>query len=84
LADGSTYFAPLTAGTAATLTPPWAPCAVIPIYAAVTQTTLIGMATGIIIPPGSFKLIEQNNCGFTYTATVQTHDYRTYNQNLNN
>ena len=83
LADGSTYFAPLTAGTAATLTPPWSPCATIPIYAAATQTTLTGAAIGIIIPPGSFKLITQNNCGFTLTSGTQTWDYRTYNINLN-
>lgn len=86
-AGGTNYFPPLTAGTAATLTPPWAPCAVIPLYAAATQTTLVGSTadtgTPIILPPGSFKLIMQNNCGFTLTATVQTWDYRTYNQNLN-
>jgi hypothetical protein len=83
LADGSTYFAPLTAGTAAGLTPPWSPCAVIPIYAAATQTTLVGLAQSIIIPPGSFRIIGQNNCGFTLTATTQEWDYRTYNINLN-
>ncbi len=83
LADGSTYWAPLTAGKAGSVTPPWAPCAVMPLYAAASQTTLVGSATGIILPPGSFKFIIQNNCGFTLTSGTQTWDYRTYNVNLN-
>jgi len=83
LADGTTYWAPLTAGTAGAPVPPWAPAAVVPLYAAATQTTLTGIATGIILPPGSFSLIAQNNSGFTLTNTVQTWDYRTYNINLN-
>ena len=83
LADGTTYWAPLTAGTAAAPVPPWPPAAVVPLYAAATQTTLTGIATGIIIPPGSFSLIAQNNSQFTLTNTVQTWDYRTYNINLN-
>jgi hypothetical protein len=81
-ADGSTYWAPLTAGTAATLTPPWPPCCVIPIYAAASQTTLVGSSAEqgpIIIPPGTFRLIVQNNVGFTWTSTVQEHFYRTFN-----
>jgi hypothetical protein len=85
--DGSTYFPPLTAGTAASLVPPWAPCAVIPLFAATAQTTLVGSTadtgTPIILPPGTFKLIVQNNCGFTLTSSTQTWDYRTYNINLN-
>jgi hypothetical protein len=88
-AGGTNYFPPLTAGTAATLTNviPWAPCAVIPLYAAATQTLLVGSTadtgTPVLIPPGSFKMIMQNNCGFTLTATTQTWDYRTLNINLN-
>jgi hypothetical protein len=83
LGDGATYFPPLTAGTAASLTPPWPPCAVVPLYAAAAQTTLVGYVPGILIPPGSFKLIMQNNSGFTFTSTVQEWRYRTYNLNLN-
>ncbi len=87
-ADGSTYWPTLTAGTAASsATPPWAPCAVVPIFAAASQTTLIGASsdTGspILLPPGSFKFVMQNNCGFTLTSGTQEWDYRTYNQNLN-
>lgn len=89
-AGGSNYWPPLTAGTvaASTVVPPWPSCAMIPIYAAASQTTLVGSTadTGqpIIIPPGSFRFIMQNLCGFTLTATVQTWDYRSYNVNLNN
>ena len=82
--DGSTYTPALTAGTVAGNTIPSAPVCVIPLYAAATQTVLTGTCTGIVLPPGTFKFAEQNNSGFTYTATTQIHDYRTYNQNLNN
>jgi hypothetical protein len=79
LGDGSTYWATMVAGTAATVTPPWPPAAVIPLYAAATQTALTGFASGIIIPPRSFKAIIQNNSGFTLTSTTTTVDYITYN-----
>ena len=83
-ADGTTYTPALTAGTVSSNTLPNPPVCVIPLYAAATQTTLTGTCTGIVIPPGSFKLAEQNNSGFTYTVTTQTHQYRTYNINNNN
>lgn len=83
-ADGSTYTPALTAGTVAANTLPMAPVCVIPLFAAATQTTLTGTCTGIVLPPGTFKFAEQNNSGFTYTATTQVHDYRTYNQATNN
>ena len=83
-ADGSTYTPALVAGTVAANTPPMAPVCTIPLYAAGTQTVLTGTCTGIVLPPGTFKFAEQNNSGFTYTATTQIHDYRTYNQKLNN
>lgn len=83
--DGSTYGdGQFTAGTPATKTPSFPPCAVIPLFAAVTQTALLGFAQGIIIPPGSFRLAIQNNSGFALTAGAQTVKYRTYNINLNN
>lgn len=73
-----------TAGTAASLTPCFAPCAIIPIPAVATTTTMYGFAQGIIIPPGSFLFAIQNNSGFALTAGTQTVKYRTYNLNLNN
>lgn len=84
LPDGSTYFPPLTAGTAGAAVPPGTPCAVIPLYAATGQTVLSGYYGPIILPAGNFRLIEQNNSGFTYTATTQIHSYRMANINLNN
>jgi hypothetical protein len=86
-ADGSTYTSgSITAGTASSYTLPAAPVCVIPLYAAATQTVLTGTCTGIVIPPGTFKLAEQNNAGGsnTYTSTTQVHDYRTYNIQNNN
>jgi hypothetical protein len=78
--DGSTYGDnKLTAGTGAAITPSFAPCAIIPLFAAASQTTLIGYANQITIPPGSFRLAIQNNSGFTLTAGTQTVKYRTYN-----
>lgn len=83
--DGSTYGdGQLTAGTAASKTPAFAPCAVMGLVAAASQTALVGFSQGIIIPPGSFRVAIQNNSGFTLTSGTQTVKYRTYNQNLNN
>lgn len=79
-ADGSTYGdGKLTAGTVASLTPGWFPCATVPLYAAATQTTLLGYAQGIVIPPNSFKFIMQNNSGFTLTNTTTLVKYISYN-----
>lgn len=84
LDDGTTYGdGQFTAGTAAAKTPTFAPAAIFPLVAAATQTTLVGYAQGIIIPPGSFRAAVQNNSGFTLTAGTQTVKYRTYNTNLN-
>jgi hypothetical protein len=83
--DGSTYGdGQLTAGTAASKTPAVVPCGSIPLYAAASQTTLVGFLQGIIIPPGSFRVAMQNNSGFALTSGTQTVKYRTYNINLNN
>lgn len=83
--DGTTYGDnKLTAGTPATLTPSMPPIAVIPLFAAASQTTLIGGVTGLIMPSGSFRLAVQNNSGFALTSGTQTVKYRTYNQQLNN
>lgn len=83
--DGTTYGdGQFTAGTQAAKTPAFPPCAVISLVAAAAQTTLVGLAQGIIIPPGSFRVAMQNNSGFTLTSGTQTVKYRTYNINLNN
>ena len=84
LSDGTTFGdGKFTAGTPANQTPAWFPCASIPLFAAPTQTALNGSALNIIIPPGNFSLILQNNSGFTLTNSVVRIWYRTYNTNLN-
>lgn len=83
LDDGSTLGdGLLTAATAAAHTPAIAPIGVLPLFAAATQTSLNGFIQGIIIPPGTFSFVTQNNSGFAFTACNMK--YRTYNLNLNN
>lgn len=53
------------------------------LIAAAAQTSLVGAITNIPMDPGSFRVAEQNNSGFTFSGT-QTVKYRTYNINLNN
>lgn len=85
LDDGATYGdGQLSSGVQAAKTPTFSPCASIPLVAAASQTTLVGFAQGIVIPPGSFRCALQNNSGFTLTSGTQTVKYRTYNINLNN
>jgi hypothetical protein len=79
---GSIYGDNSLSATPASVTPGLFPCATMPLRAATTQTALYGYAMGIIIPPGSFAMGFQNNCGFTFSATA-TAKYRTYNINLN-
>jgi hypothetical protein len=84
LDDGSTYGdGQLAAGTQAAKTPTFPPCGVIPLVAAASQTALVGAVSGILLPPGSFRLALQNNSGFALTSGTQTVKYRTYNINLN-
>lgn len=84
LDDGTTYGdGQFTAGTQAALTPLVPNIASIPLKAAASQTTMVGFANQIMIPPGSFRLALQNNSGFTLTAGTQVVKYRTYNLNLN-
>lgn len=81
--DGSTLGdGLLTAGTQATYTAPWPSIATIPL-AASTRTTLTGGLTGLLIPPGTFALILQNNSNFTFAASTNACQIRTYNLNLN-
>jgi len=80
--DGTTYGDNSVTTTPAAVTPGLFPVATIPLLAKASTTALYGFAQGIILPPGSFAMALQNNCGFTLTAC--TVKYRTYNQNLNN
>lgn len=84
LDDGATYGDGQlsTAGTAAAKTPTFPSCATIPLVAATAQTTLVGFAQQIIIPPGTFRFAVQNNSGFAFTAAGLK--YRSYNINLSN
>jgi hypothetical protein len=78
--DGTTYGDnQFTAGTFAAKTPTVPPCASITLVPLAGQTTLIGYANQISIPPGSFRLAIMNNSGFTLTTGTQTVKYRTYN-----
>ncbi len=86
--DGTTYGdGLLTAGSGFNGTPGWAPFAIIPLYVS-TRTTIIGntWANGpLVIPPVKFRLIAQNNTGFTLGGTTTNQCYiQTANQNLNN
>lgn len=82
--DGTTYGDNHLTTSAATVTSSIAPICTINCFAATTQTSIIGNATGLIIPPGTFRWAMQNNSGFTLTSGTQTVKYRTYNLNLNN
>lgn len=81
--DGSTYGDNHLTTTAASVTPSYPPLAIIPLFAAAAQTSLIGQAMGLIIPPGTFRWAMQNNSGFALSAGTQIIKYRTYNTNLN-
>lgn len=80
--DGSTYGDNHLTTTPAAVTPALPPIAVIPAFAAASQTSIIGNSTGLVLPPGTFRWANQNNIGFNLTAA--TIKYRTYNTNLNN
>lgn len=85
LDDGSTYGdGQFTAGTQAAKTPSPFAWATIPLYAAATQTNLIGYACRLVIPPGTFLPCAQNNSGFTLTSGTQTIKYRSYNIRIDN
>jgi hypothetical protein len=84
LDDGVTYGdGQFTNGTQAAKTPVLPLLCAIPLVAAAAQVNLVGFRSGLILPPGSFRLAMQNNSGFTLTAGTQTVKYRTYNINLN-
>lgn len=73
-----------TAGTAASLTPAFAPCATVGVPAVGGTTNMYGFVPGIIIPPGSFRAAIQNNCGIALSSGTQTVKFRSYNVQNNN
>lgn len=63
--------------TSSTTGPPtYTPCASIPLFQA--NSTMCGEALGIVIPPGTFRLVVMNNSGTTIAATGNSLKYRTY------
>lgn len=74
--DGSTYgdgkFASSAAGP-----PAYPPVAVIPLVVGTQAQT--GASVGIVIPPGTFKLVFCNNGGVALASSGNTCQYRTYN-----
>jgi hypothetical protein len=81
--DGSTYGDnQFVAGTTKTATPAFPPCATVGVPAVAATTTMNGLFQQISIPPGTFRFLVQNNCGFTFTAA--TIKYRSYNIRLDN
>jgi hypothetical protein len=86
-ADGSTYGdGLLTAGTQTAYTPPWAPCAIMPI-ASQSLTKMAGYAAGILLPPNyAIRFILGNFTGLALSATAADNvaDLITANLNLNN
>lgn len=79
--DGSTYgdgrFASAGAG------PPLSSYFVgqVPLIPSATQAQE-GSCTGILLPPGSFKLVAYNQAGATLAASANTIAYRTYNRSV--
>ena len=50
-------------------------------FAAAASTTIAGVFTRIILPPGTFKFVLYNQSGATL-ATSNTINYRTYNRSV--
>lgn len=50
-------------------------------FAAAASTTIAGVITGIILPPGTFKFVLYNQSGATL-ATSNVCRYRTYNRSV--
>lgn len=79
--DGTSYGDNHQSTTASANVPSDAPDAVIPLFAAAAQTSIVGSKKGLQLPPGTFRWVVQNNCGFNATGLV--FKFRTYNTNLN-
>lgn len=86
--DGTTYGdGQLTAGTAATYTPPWQPAAILPIQTVNAATLMVGVNVAPIpLLPKSFAWVLYNNTGVTFSATSSNNvaKFQTENVNLNN
>jgi hypothetical protein len=80
--DGTTYGDNHVTTTPAAAAPTYPPLGPVPCFAAAAQTSVIGNWTNIVLVPGTFRWINQNNIGFNLTAA--TIKYRTYNTQNNN
>jgi hypothetical protein len=81
--DGTTYGDnQFVGGTAKAATPSFPSVGAFNNPAVASTTTLVGLIPQLVIPPGTFRFLVQNNCGFTLTAA--TIKYRSYNINLAN
>lgn len=77
LSDDGTHYGDGKFTSSAAGPPSYPPVAVIPLVAATQAQT--GQATGIVIPPGTFRLVVANNGGVALAASGNTVKYRTYN-----
>lgn len=50
-------------------------------FAAAATTTIVGVVTGIIIPPGTFSFVTMNNAGVNFPSSMALY-YRTYNRSV--
>jgi hypothetical protein len=84
--DGTTYGDNHVTTTALGNSPSYPPVAIIKCFVGASQTSIIGNAIGVMIPPGTFRWAMKNNTGFqlSVSANSQQIKYRTYNTNLNN
>jgi hypothetical protein len=85
--NGTTYgTGEMASGATITRAPAAGLVCSMPQETAGATTTLAGTCTGIIIPPGSFRIAVFNSSGAALSATGGNNTllYRTYNINLNN
>lgn len=78
--DGTTYGDGVASGTVA---PTQGAVANVALALGKTSVALVGMARGLVLPPGSFKLALVNNTSNAFAASPNTVAYRTYLENLN-
>ena len=77
--DGSTYGDnQFTAGTGSAAVPGSQYFKGAIAYPVVTTTALYGNITGLVMPPGSFLFLFQNNLGVTTASSGNVAKYRTY------
>lgn len=63
-------------------TPSLPPAAIIGVQTGISATAFAGAATGILLPPGTFRMAIQNNTGVSWGG-AQACYFRSYNINLN-